>query len=60
MLKIAHENNDIIIHFIKDAIDKELLATFLENIELEQIRKKSKLTKKQAEILAKEIKGKRF
>lgn len=36
-------------------MDKKLLVKFLEFIEIVQIRKKSKLTEKQAEILAKEI-----
>ena len=55
MYTIAFENNDIIVRFNEDSVDKKLLADFLEFIEIEQIRKKSKLTEKQAEILAKEI-----
>ncbi|MBD3339724.1 MAG: hypothetical protein GF353_11485 [Candidatus Lokiarchaeota archaeon] len=55
MYTIAFENNDIIVRFNEDSVDKKLLADFLEFIEIEQIRKKSKLTEKQAETLAKEI-----
>jgi len=44
-----------VIRFEKEAVDKKLLSNFLEFIELEQIRKKSKLTEKQAEKIAKEI-----
>ena len=55
MYTIAFENNDIIVRFSEDSVDKKLLADFLEFIEIEQIRKKSKLSKKQAEILSKEI-----
>ncbi|MBD3337764.1 MAG: hypothetical protein GF353_21785, partial [Candidatus Lokiarchaeota archaeon] len=49
MYTIAFENNDIIVRFNEDSVDKKLLADFLEFIEIEQIRKKSKLTEKQAE-----------
>lgn len=44
MYTIAYENKDIVIRFEKEAVDKKLLSNFLEFIELEQIRKRSKLT----------------
>jgi len=55
MYTIAYENEDIVIRFEKEAVDKKLLANFLEFIEFEQIRQKSQLTEKQADKLAKEI-----
>ena len=55
MYTIAYENKDIVIRFEKEAIDKKLLSNFMEFIELEQIRRKSKLTEKQADKIAKEI-----
>lgn len=55
MYTIAYENKDIVIRFAKEAVDKKLLSNFLEFIELEQIRKKSKLTQKQADKTVKEI-----
>jgi len=55
MYTIAYENKDIVIRFEKETVDKKLLSNFLEFIELEQIRKKSKLTEKQADKIAKEI-----
>lgn len=55
MYQIEYQNKDIIIRFDRNSIDKNLLASLLEYLEIEQIRKKSKLTKKQAKILAEEI-----
>lgn len=55
MYTIAYENKDIVVRFNEESIDKNLLANFLEFIELEQIKKKSKLTEEQAATLAKEI-----
>lgn len=55
MYTIAYENEDIVIRFEKEAVDKKLLANFLEFIEFEQIRQRSQLTEKQADKLAKEI-----
>jgi hypothetical protein len=55
MYTIAYENKDIVIRFEKETIDKKLLSNFLEFIELEQIRKRSKLTDKQADKIAREI-----
>lgn len=55
MYTIAYENKDIVIRFEKETIDKKLLSNFLEFIEMEQIRKRSKLTDKQADKIAREI-----
>ena len=55
MYTIAYENKDIVVRFNEESVDKKLLANFLEFIEVEQIRKKSKLTEEQAAVLAKEI-----
>jgi hypothetical protein len=55
MYSIAYENQDIVIRINKDSIDKRILSGFLESIELEEIRRKSKLTKKQAMKISKEI-----
>jgi len=55
MYQLEYGNKDIIIRFDRDSIDKNLLASLLEFLEMEQIRMKSKLTEKQARQLAKEI-----
>lgn len=55
MYQVEFQNKDIIIRFDRNSIDKNLLASLLEYIEIEQIRKKSKLTKKQTKLLAEEI-----
>ena len=55
MYKIEYEGKDIVIRFDKKSVDKNSLMNLLEYIELEQIRKKSKITEKQAKRLAKEI-----
>lgn len=55
MYTIAYENKDIVIRFEKETVDKKLLSNFLEFIEMEQIRKRSKLTDKQADKIAREI-----
>ena len=55
MYTIAYENKDIVIRFEKETVDKKLLSNFLEFIEMEQIRKRSKLSDKQADKIAKEI-----
>jgi len=55
MYKIEYENEDIIIRLDKNSFDKNFLMNLIESLEIEQIRMKSKLTKKQAELLAKEI-----
>ena len=55
MYKIGYEEKDIVIRLSKDLIDKEALSRFLDYIELESIRKRSKLSKEQALKLAKEV-----
>jgi hypothetical protein len=59
MYQVEYQNKDIVIRFDRNSIDKKfacnLLASLLEYLEIEQIRKKSKLTEKQAKLLAKEI-----
>ena len=55
MYTVAYDNEDVIIRFNRHSVDKNLIANFLAFIELEQIRKKSKLTEEQAGLLAKEI-----
>jgi hypothetical protein len=49
------KNREIVVRFQRDMIDEETLGSFLDYLELESIRKRSKLTKKQAAQLAKEI-----
>lgn len=55
MHSVAYENKDIVIRFNKDAVDKKTLSNFLEFIELEEIRKKSRLTAQEAAKISKEI-----
>ncbi len=55
MYQLEYVNKDIVIRFPRDSIDKNLLASILEFLEIEQIRMKRKLTENQAGQLAKEI-----
>lgn len=55
MYKIGYEDKEIIIRLSGDLIDKESLSKILDYIELESIRKKSKLSNEQAIALAKEV-----
>ena len=55
MYKIGYEDKDIVIRFNKNLIDKEAISKFLDYVELESIRKKSKLSQEQAVELAKEV-----
>ncbi len=55
MYKIGYEDKDIVIRFNKNLIDKEAISKFLDYLELESIRKKSKLSQEQAFELAKEV-----
>ena len=55
MYKIDYKDKDIIIRLDTDLIDKEALSRFLDYIELESIRKRSKLSKEQALKLAKKV-----
>jgi hypothetical protein len=58
MYTVAYENNDIVVRFDRDTTDKETLSRFLEFIELEGIRRKSRLTVEKAMAISKDIKGK--
>ena len=49
------KNREVIVRFQRDMIDEETLGQFLDYLEFESIRKRSKLTEKQASALAKEI-----
>ncbi len=49
------EKKDVIVRFRRDMIDETTLGLFLDYLELESIRKRSKLTEKQAAELSKEI-----
>jgi len=55
MYSVAYDDEDVVIRFNQHTVDKNLIANFLAFVELEQIRKKSKLTEEQAGLLAKEI-----
>ncbi|MBN2011758.1 hypothetical protein JW960_20685 [candidate division KSB1 bacterium] len=55
MYTIAFDNKDIVIRSDEQSVDKKVLTNFLGLIELEQIRKRSKLTDEQIEVLSKEI-----
>lgn len=55
LYKIGYEDKDIVIRLSKDEVDKETLSRFLDYIKLESIRKRSKLSKAQANKLAKEV-----
>lgn len=52
---ITLDNQDIIIKFNKNILDRESLTKFLEYIELETLRNRSNLTQEQAITLADEI-----
>ena len=49
------KNREVVVRFQRDMIDETSLGLFLDYLEMESIRKRSKLTEKQAAILAKEI-----
>ncbi len=55
MYEIGREGNDIIIRVSADLVDKEALGRLLSYIEMESIRKKSRLTEEKAVELAGEI-----
>ena len=55
MYTITLDNNDIVVRLDRDLIDDAALKKFLDYVELESIRKRSKLTEKQAERLAEEV-----
>ena len=49
------EKKDVIVRFRRDMIDETTLGLFLDYLELESIRRRSKLTEEQTAELAKEI-----
>jgi predicted DNA-binding protein (UPF0251 family) len=49
------KKRDVIVRFRRDMIDETTLGVFLDYLELESIRKRSKLTEEQAAELVKEI-----
>jgi hypothetical protein len=55
MYTITLYNNDIVVRLDRDLIDDAALKRFLDYLELESIRKRSKLTEKQAARLAEEV-----
>jgi hypothetical protein len=55
MYSIAVEDQDIIIRLNSGLIDQDALAKLLDYLELESIRKRSRLTQEQASTLANEI-----
>lgn len=52
---ITVDNQDIIVRFNRDLMDRDTLSKFLDYLELETIRKRSNLTVEQAATLAEEI-----
>jgi hypothetical protein len=53
--QINIEKQDVVLRFRRDAIDEVILGKFLDYLELESIRRRSKLTERQASQLADEI-----
>ncbi|MEW6379763.1 MAG: hypothetical protein AB1611_09165 [bacterium] len=55
MYKIGYEGKEIVIRLSGDLIDRETLSRLLDYIELESIRKRSKLSDEQAAALTKDV-----
>ena len=55
MYNITVDNQDIIVRFNRELMDRDTLSKFLDYLELETIRKRSNLTDEQATTLAEEI-----
>jgi len=55
MYKISYEDKDIIVRFDSSEIDKDTLMDLLDFVDMEMIRKKSKLSKEEAFAISKEI-----
>jgi hypothetical protein len=55
MYNITVDNQDIIVRFNRELMDRDTLSKFLDYLELETIRKRSNLTEEQATTLAEEI-----
>ena len=52
---IAAENRDVVVRFNRNIMDWDAMTRFLDYLELESLRTRSKLTKEQASVLAGEI-----
>ena len=52
---IAAENRDVVVRFNRNIMDWDAMTKFLDYLELESLRTRSKLTKEQASVLAGEI-----
>ena len=52
---IIAEERDVVVRFNRDVVDWDAMTKFLDYLELESIRARSKLTKEQAAALAEEI-----
>jgi len=55
MYKISYEDKDIVVRFDSSEIDKGTLMDLLDFVDMEMIRKKSKLSKEEAFAISKEI-----
>ncbi len=53
--QIAVEKRDVVVRFRRDMIDQTALGKFIDYLELESLRKRSKLTEAQAAELAFQI-----
>ena len=52
---VAVESREIVVRFSKDLIDRETVVKFLDYLELESIRRRSRMTQDEADSLADEI-----
>lgn len=52
---VAMESQDIVIRVSRELFDRDTIIRFLDYLEIEALRQRSKLTQEQADILAKEI-----
>jgi len=55
LYSIAVENEDIVIRLKSELVDRDALNRLLDYIELESIRKRSRLTEGQVSLLANEV-----
>jgi len=53
--RIDIEDRDIVVRVRRDILDREEVSRFLDYLELESIRRRSRLSEADAEILAQEI-----
>lgn len=52
---VAVENREVVIRFDKAIFDRESIVKFLDYLELESIRRRSRLTQEQADAIADDI-----